>query len=531
MMLPANLDSQKDIYVFNSLFVGKTSNNTLKTNLLNLEQTHFYENIITNNTYINNNVINITGNYLYLNRIFFEDQNLNLSKGIIQNILTLNYINPIDSNTLYGIQINYTNVKSQYIGWDSTLQQFVQKNYNGDYVKVDFVSDLNISFNGVQKDGDTINGHLTLQQNTNPQDLSLQITKEYVDNYIISGVGLNHDNKYVSYTGRNMEDTQDLTYEGRSKEVSIEGKLRLLKTPIQNNHQVNLSYQKEKYQIFSTHNHNDLYLLKNQSTTYPFKPIKNNYFELGKDQSNQNEFLTLRQVSNNQTYHEHDYLWNTTEFSEQGQKVGTTNKFKNVLEANLEYTEPYIQPDDVIVDSKDSVIRQYLDKIKHPNYGKLFIGYYDFMRGNSLNEGQTVAQLDLTGWYEYYKQKINNDLQESDFIVFPIITLSDFFVPNKFSQALWNGTPPEYYPYIGYHGQSKFKFGNWNYPNESEKYKININLYSQDIQYSQIDEYTLLTDTSGYFQNFRIYLIGGAIGYTFKYYTNFIDYLDTYQKV
>jgi len=37
MMFPADLDSQKDIYVFNSLFVGKTSNNTLKTNLLNLE--------------------------------------------------------------------------------------------------------------------------------------------------------------------------------------------------------------------------------------------------------------------------------------------------------------------------------------------------------------------------------------------------------------------------------------------------------------------------------------------------------------
>ncbi|HOZ55322.1 MAG TPA: hypothetical protein PK993_04720 [Clostridia bacterium] len=53
------------------------------------------------------------------------------------------------------------------------------------------------------------------------------------------------------------------------------------------------------------------------------------------------------------------------------------------------------------------------------------------MRGNSINEGQTIASIDLTGWYEYYKQKINLNLSTTNFIVFPIITLLDFVIPNK----------------------------------------------------------------------------------------------------
>lgn len=377
-----------------------------------------------------------------------------------------------------------------------------------------------------------MSGSLLLPIDLAPAFPQMQITKQFVDNYVQTGAGSNHDSKYVSYTGRNMDNTADITYQGRQKEVSMSGPLKLTKVPVQDMHQQNLEYVIIKNQQITNHDHNSDYLLKNINTKAPYKPLKKQWFQLGKDQETPQELLTLRQVQNQPDSHNHDYLWNETEYSNDGIKVSGTTKYKNVLDQNLQFSGTYNDIDVLLQNNNDSIIREYLDKIgKTINYGKLFFGYYDIMKGNSINEGITVAQLNLNGWYQYYIDKVNQNLLEADFLVFPIITILDLMVPNKQAQGVWSSVIQNY-PYTGYHGQTKLKFGNFSYPDPDKKYIINLQLSAHDISYDfDTNAYSTHEQTSGYFQNIRVNLIGGPIGNTFKYYSNFSDFLSTYIKL
>lgn len=516
-----------NIYILKNQKIGISPLDQIIANTMELNNSIFNCNIEINIDLIVNSILNILEDYTYLNKIKFESK----ENCIRQNKIIFNFGNEFILEPDFGFDFFHSKDKFQFLGWDNDLQQFVQKDESNNYLEVEFDSDItDFSYSCVDKSGDTVD--YVILQRMSQNNLYSQVTKEYVDNYISSSSGLNHDTKYISYTGRNMENTTNLKFNGIEKEVQINGTLRLLKQPIQNNHQQNLEYQNQKYNIFANHKHNQDYVLLKESESEPNYPIKENYFTLGKDQNINSEFIRLKQVANIQQYHNHDYLWKETNLSATGDTITGTDKFKNVVNSNLYYSTPYDNIDNIILNSNDSVIKQYIDKIKNPNYGKLFIGYYDFMRGNSINEGQTIASIDLTGWYEYYKQKINLNLSTTNFIVFPIITLLDFVIPNKQLQNTWNiGNQINSYPHLGYHGQSKFNFGKWNYPDESKRYIIDMQLNSQDIIYDIENNYSLSYATSGYFQNFRIYLIGGAIGYQFKYYDSFVDFLDNSVKI
>lgn len=537
-----NLTAMSDFIVLNDQTFGTTALNTIIQNKI------LSVNCILNNTLLTNTLIiryrQEILNQLLVNDIeFTNDYNQQMVK---QDTIIFNSNEQILEKE-YGMKIRINSNDSQYIVWDQEEQCFVQRKENGDLQNILFDSE-SLQQSYILLSGQTMTGFLKLIRNINPINLKEQVTKEYIDTLSDNIITINHDNTYLNYTGRNMENTADLMYQGRSKEVQVTGPLILQNIPVLLMQQQNVQYFKQKKDsIILNHSHHNLYSLHSTSLLTPFNPIKYKYLTLGKDQVLDDELLTLEQIQDTTVSHEHDYLWSSSSdntIDGDLTAIGST-KYKNVLEQNLKYTGA-LNSDQISTNNQDCVVRGYIDKIGGKlDFGKIFYGYYDYQKGNSVNEGILIGTINMLGWYNYYINNIYSDLLQSDFMVFPFIILKDQQMTNRklqgsglygnvsitgASSALNNLNIG--IPYTGYCGFSKMTFGHFTYPDITKKYIIQIAFNSQGVQLTGTDQekgYQIFS--SGSFQNYRILLIGGALGYAFKYYSDLSAYLESWSEV
>lgn len=525
---------ESDINVLGSINIGNSSlnhtdistinvNNLQQTNTQIINDINLDVNQLTINDSIKSDLFNLSGGFKILGNYIYFDQDEEY----------------IYNNTDFGFKFKVGLDKYIKLYWDNTEECFKQS-YDDDSLAQVLFNVLSIQNDYIKKSGDVMLGYLNLPLNIAPTSGYHLLTKSFIDQQETIILNKNHDSKYISITGRNMEDTEDIYFDGRQNEQQALGPIKIINNPISQNHIQNVNYLKHiRDTVVLQHKHNTLYQLRKQDFNEPILPTKTGYLQLGKDQQDPDEILKVGQVKDYPMYHEHEYLWNSSGISESGELVDGTQTYKNRFgeNTNLNYQSMSEFPIDQI-HNQSQIVRYYVDKqLSNFNVGKLFFGWYDYQKGNSISESKSDITISMLGWFNYYKEHIDSSITPDKFLVVPFITMKDFITPNK---MLVDNTPinvgdiqnqRSYTPYTGYHGVNKSVFGHFTYPNQSIKYTINLKLYSTAIEQTS-SGYTETGNIQGSFQNFRIMLMGGVIDKVFKYYTfNQQTYLQNQQSL
>ncbi len=482
---------KKDLTILNDGYFGKDFNNSFNVSLLSQKHLNSIANVFILEILNISNVLNVEK----LKIDSMRNPNTENKIKFKTNQVVFNSENNINPQ-IQGFKIHLDSINDVSIVWKENDNQFVQEKKDGTLQKVNFDSE-ELEGNFVLKTGDTLLGHLFLIQPIEITNLNQQITKKYVDNLVISIIEKNHDDEYVNFSGIGM-DGNVISHNGRDHEDQMVGPLKIMSNPTNPNHQVTVKYVLDKQETLNNHKHNNLYVLFKNDSDNPKKPIKNDFLKLGKHQTSQNELLTLKSLTNEELpiEHEHPYLWNTTGVTDNGE-LTDEGFYKNVIKQNFKYDGNLTQTqlNNNTINKRDSITKSYLNRHSmKKDYGKLLFGWYDYKQGPGCNPGVLMGQINMLGWYEYYKQNINPNIKEEDFLVIPFFTLQDlqtinrkFMKPRSEFNSYFTGQMGEgscqdnqskRIPFLGYLSQTKQVFGHYTHPNPDKKYIIEVQVLS-----------------------------------------------------